>query len=302
MVHRLPFITGVVMLVIAGTLAFVVTNGDESRHAETPVADRGKGAKEQFQGAGASGAWQQESQAGDFRPEISSKPGRPSRSRAGVAGSPERAQATLRTNLKVRVKPGHPRHEELEASANRIESFALRRLAQLTNDLELTADQQTRIFPILVRGTQSYDPGMQIVDGRGSNGSSKPVSEDTAADTKPLDPQQQQELLQEELDLPQAEALVNLSERDLMIWEELINDLTKQLDQATPGQVAAVTPTTPTQTPTSAPTTEPEPEREVTGGAGPSTPAAETPATGSETTTPPESHGGRNLFDLVPGG
>lgn len=285
------------MLVVAGTLTFVATSGDESAVAQTPGMNRGKTMNGQFGEADASGAWQQESPAGSFRADAPGNAGLIRRSRAAVAGSPENGQAELRTDLKVQVNPSHLRHKQLEANVGRVESFALRQLAQLTNDLELTPEQQGRIFPILVRGARSYEPGMQVVDNRSSNGSSNPVSESTA-DVKPLDPQEQQELLQQELDMPQAEALVKLSERDLMIWEELINDLTKQLDQATPGQVAEVTPTpssTPTPPPASTPAVEPEPEREVTGGSSPTTPATETPA------TPPESHGGRNIFDLLPG-
>ena len=291
------------MLVVAGTLTFVATSGDESAVAQTPGTNRTKGKNDQFGEAGAYGAWQQESPVGSFRSDLPGNSGLTRRSRTEAAGSTEKGQVELRTDLKVQVNPDHLRRKALEANVGKVESFALRQLAQLTSDLELTPEQQGRIFPILVRGARSYEPGMQVVDNRSSNGSSNPVSESTA-DVKPLDPQEQQELLQQELDMPQEEALVNLSERDLMIWEELINDLTKQLDQATPGQVAEVTPTpssTPTQTPASTPAVEPEPEREVTGGSNPTTPSTETPATGSETTTPPESNGGRNIFDLLPG-
>jgi hypothetical protein len=280
MVHRLPFITGVSMLVLAGTLAFVATSHDEAGSAATAGAARGNNLQE----AATPGAWPPEAQTRSLRSELPDQPGRASRPRASSENPAERNPATPRTDLKVQVMADHPRREELAAIAARVESSALRQLEKLTVDLDLTADQQTRIFPILVRGSQSYDPGMQIVDGRGSHGSSAP-----------LDPQQQQELLQQELDLPQAEALVNLSARDLMIWEELINDLTRQLDQATPGQVAVAPPP---------PAVDPEPEREVTGGG---TPADEPPATSSEPPPvvppppPPESHGGRDVFDRVPG-
>ena len=287
------------MLMLAGTLAFVVTNHDEDGRVETPGADRAKWANEETREAGASSAWQGEHPSGGPLHEAPDKPGRPSRVRVGSDRPLSGGQAKLRTDLKVQVKPGHPRHEELAASASRVESSALRHLEQLTTNLDLTAEQQTRIFPILVRGAQSYDPGMQIVDGRRSNGTSTPVGEDTAA-AEPLAPERQQELIQEELDPQQADALVNLSIRDLMIWEELIGDLTRQLDQATPGQVAEVTPAPPpAQTPT--PPVEPVPQPGATGGTGPSTPTTESPATGSENPTPPASHGGRNLFDLVPG-
>ncbi|MEK7953452.1 hypothetical protein [Luteolibacter soli] len=283
------------MLVLAGTVTFVVTHGDAAggMEAGTSRTNRGKSAKEEF---ATSGAWQPESQASGARSAGSGKSSRPNRPRADRNTPSGPAAAELRTDLKVQVKPGHPRHDELLASASRVEAHALRQLAKLTGELDLTSDQQTRIFPILVRGAQSYDPGMQIVDGRGSNGSSKPASENIAdakpaADTKPLDSKQQQEALQEQLDLPQANALANLSSSDLMIWEELIDDLTRQLDQATPGQVAEVTPV-PTQAPASTPSV--DPGQPATGaGDSPATPAADPP-------TPPESHGGRNLFDLIP--
>ena len=277
------------MLVLAGTLAFVVTHRDVDGHAARPGKDRGRPSKEGFREEGRSGPWLQDSQAGALRP---TSPGKPGGSRSNSDRHLAGTQPKLRSDLKVQVKPGHPRQQELEASAGRVEAYALRHLDQLTHDLDLTAEQQTRIFPILVRGAQSYDPGMQIVDGRGSNGTSTPLSDDTAA-AEPLEPERQQELIQEELDPGQADALVNLSIRDLMIWEELIDDLTRQLDQATPGQVAEVTPATLTPPPA----VDPAPTSGSTGEIAPTTPAAETPAADS---APPQSSGGRNLFDLIP--
>jgi hypothetical protein len=274
------------MLVLAGTLAFVVTNRDEDGQAATPGTGDGWRSNDGTREAGNSVAWSQKSQAGDFRSSPSGKPDRPGRITVGPDHHPAGGQARLRTDLKVQVEPGHPRHEELLANASRVETSALRHLEQLTNDLDLTTEQQSRIFPILVRGSQSYEPGMQIVDGRGSNGTATPVSEDVAA-AEPLAPERQQELIEEELDPRQADALVNLSIRDLMIWEELIGDLTKQLDQATPGQVAEVTPV-------------PAPQPGSTGGTPPGTPAAEAPAAGNEAPTLPESNGGENIFDLFP--
>jgi hypothetical protein len=269
--HRLNFISGVVMLVVAGTLVFVVTQGDEparesaGARSSSKAAARKAGTRDSQRLSPIAGEGMHPTPAGG-------------RSTSALQSS---TTSALRKDLKVEVDAAHPRRQELEQRAQLVESFALRRLGVLTEQLDLTAEQQARIFPVLVRGSQSYDPVMRIVSG--SQARSAPTGGEIASEA-PLDKPQEQELVQKELDTEQSDELIERTIGDLLIWEEIIGGLTRQLDQAVPGEIAEVVP-----------------ERGMTAlpGQEPQQPVEEVPAEETDSTTPPDSHGGRNLFEQL---
>ncbi len=256
MANRLNFITRVVMLVVAGTLVFVVIKTDYR-----PAASEEAHAPEKS-----------ERDPGRVRVELR-KPRQeaPLERREAFPGiamgqMPMPRPGELRSDLRVQVAM---EHGDLEERAQRVEAFALRRLGRLTEQLDLTAEQQRRIFPVLVRGSQSYDPRMRIVSGSQAH---PLTSAEDPSSTAPVDKSREQALVQGELNAAQSEEMVNESIRDLLIWEEIIDGLANDLDRATPGQVDGV-------------------PQNGTAGA----PATETPA--ADPAVPLESHGGRNLFD-----
>ncbi len=260
------------MLVVAGTLVFVVTHDDESateaagvRSSRKPVIRTTSTRDLQSPSPFAGGAIRSVTDG-----------------REGTSTLQSSTTAALRKDLKVEVDTAHPQRRELEQRARLVESFALRRLGVLTEQLDLTAEQQARIFPILVRGSQSYDPGMRIVSG--SHARSAPA-EGEAASEAPLDKPQEQELVQKELDTEQSDELIERTIGDLLIWEEIIGGLTRQLDEAIPGEIVEVVP-----------------ERGMTAlpGQEPQQPVEEVPVEETDSTTPPDSHGGRNLFEPDP--
>lgn len=270
------------MLVVAGTSVFFVVQRDRppggldspARHDETRDAPHGRG-------------------GGKIRPASYERPraayrGTPAADASAASRSnPRRGPARetksgLREGLKVEAPANHPRREELRRHARAVEAYAKRRLAVMTEQLDLTGEQQEKIFPLLVRASRSYDPGMRVVSG--SHASPLPVAEVPA--TTPLDRSSEQELVQKELDAWQEDELIERRIGDLLIWEEIIGDLARQLDTATPGEIVEAAP-------------EPEPERATTGGGMSPDPAVTPPASGGETTDPPDSRGGRNLFDEV---
>lgn len=258
MLHRLNFITRVVMLVVAGTLVFVVT-----RTEEAPAAGEEAHAPAPEKSPRDSGRLHVENR----RPRPDSAFDRRDAFRGtAIAEVPMLRPGELRSDLRVQVSVEHG--GDLEERAQRVEAFAMRRLGMLTEQLDLTAEQQARIFPIFVRGSQSYDPRMRIVAGS----QARPLTsvEDPSAAT-PVEKSQEQALVQKELSSAQSDELVNESIHDLLIWEEIIDGLAADLDRATPGQVDEA------------------PQNGTTG-----TPATEAPA---EPAVPLESHGGRNLFD-----
>lgn len=263
MSQGLNFISGVVMLVVAGTLVFVVTREDEASAAagneayapEKSPRDWGTEIKRpRFEGRTA---------------RAEAVPGRPEVMRGAADGGARALKpGQLRSDLRVLVGGANLQHGDLVESAERVEAFAMRRLGMLTEQLELTSEQQARIFPILVRGSQSYDPRMRIV----SDSQARPLADNSSS--APVDKSQEQALLQQELSSAQSDELVNQSIRDLLIWEEIIDGLANQLDQAKPGQVDET------------------PQNGTTGG-----PELEGPTEDvTEPAAPLESHGGRNLF------
>lgn len=263
------------MLVVAGTSVFFVVQRDQPSDNRDPLARHSEDGQKVPSGK---------------RPAFYEHPRTTIRSIDAVDRLSETRPRSMREtkqnpreDLRVEVAANHPRRGELQQQARAVESYARRRLAVMTEELELTDEQQAKIFPLLVRSAQSYDPGMRVIQG--SHASPLPTTE-APATTEPLDRSQEQELVQKELDGDQEDELIERKIGDLLIWEEIIGDLTRQLDSAIPGQIVEVEP-------------EPEPERATTGGGMPSDPAVTPPASGSETTDPPDSRGGRNLFDEV---
>ena len=276
MYQRMNFITGVVMLVVAGSLVFVVTQSGqlapETSDASPPpkAASRERTALESPRSPVTS--------AGELRRfQPATGASAPARLAGGQARHGAKAPKALRPDLKVEVNAANPRREELEERAKLVESFALRRLGVLTEQLELTDEQQARIFPILVRGSQSYDPGMRIVSGSHARPAPR---EGEVASSEPLEKPQENDLVQKELNPAQSDELIERSIGDLLIWEEIIGGLTRQLDQAVPGEIGDI-----------------PPERGMTAVPGLEGPVEEVPAVESDPATPPESHGGRNLFE-----
>jgi len=225
MSHRLNFITGVAMLIVAATLAAFI--GLRSPALPEPLAA--------------------DSDGGTGRREIPSRPA--AERRLPV----EQKTGVMDAGFGVRIDPQTPDHQELEALAKQVESHALARLDRMTRELQLSVDQQRRIFPKLVQGSQSYHPAMQIV-GSGpylppADESGALVGDGLAGIEAELDPLQQDELLESSLS-------------DLLLWQEIISNLERQLDQQTG--------------------------------------ADEGPAQVEPEVVPESSGGGRNLFNLVP--
>jgi len=246
MTHRLHFITGLAMLVLAATLAFTVSRRSASqdqasaRHVAAPPPRPAAS-----------------SPAASALPPMSTGPG---------ISSPRRIQALSPAvnplppgELQVTIDPAHPRHAELAESANRVERHARERVAALTRALDLTPAQQRRIFPIVARSSDSYDPAMSVLTGTTH-----------AASAPPLDGSESQALLHQELEPGQQDELVEHSIADLMLWEEIIGNLMRQLEQADANPAAAAT-----------------------------APPQSEPAPTEPTSPPPPSRGGRNLFDAT---
>jgi hypothetical protein len=261
------------MLVVAGSLVFVVMDRGQPDGSQAPKAPfRGRMDQDARRTPIALAG-----QPHRFQPAAGANA--PARLAGGQSRHAVQAPKTLRQDLKVEVNAADPRRDELEQRAKLVESFALRRLGILTEELELTDEQQARIFPIFVRGSQSYDPGMRIVSG--SQARPAPQEGDVAS-SAPLEKLQEHNLVQKELNPAQSDELIDRSIGDLLIWEEIIGGLTRKLDEAVPGEVGDL-----------------PPERGMTAVQGLDGPVEEVPATGGDPAAPPESHGGRNLFEQL---
>ena len=200
--QRLNFIMGVALLIVAATVAMVITlrpvapedvaGSAEPRDGDRPGADAG------------------EFRAGESPAAMPTR-GRESLAEAGLA-APQR--------FTVGVPDGHPEAAALGPKAARVEEFANTRLDQLTARLDLTADQRRKLFPILARTSESYHPAMQIagvVDGA-------PALSGAAGDaalTEVLVPGQQDQLVEHAI-------------TDSVLWQEIIAGLQRQLEAQTP--------------------------------------------------------------------
>jgi hypothetical protein len=190
MKHRLNIITGGAMLIVAATMAgFVVLRGLDAPAPQAAVGHP------------------------KAAPGVASGPGAARRS---VAGQESRAAIP---QFGVRVDPRDPDHLKLEALAKQVESHALAQLARMTEELQLSTDQQRRIFPKLVQDSQSYHPSMEIV-GAGPYGPAVGGGVGLGDLAPELDPLQQDELLESSLD-------------DVLLWREIIANLERQLEQQT---------------------------------------------------------------------
>lgn len=191
MKHRLNFITGVAMLIVAATMAvFVVVRDPDVSAPQTA--------------------------AGDPKAEPGGGVSRPAPAQRSATN--QEPKSAMR-EFGIRVDPLDPDHSKLQVLAKQVESHALAQLARMTEELQLSADQQRRIFPKLVQDSQSYHPSMQII-GAGPYGPAVGGGVGFGDLAPELDPLQQDELLESSLD-------------DLLLWREIIANLERQLEQQT---------------------------------------------------------------------
>jgi hypothetical protein len=136
-----------------------------------------------------------------------------------------------------------PTNEELVVSAQRIEKHATRELERLAQLLDLTEEQQDRIFPLLARSSTAYHPALAIQVGNSETSDSSDLSTDSVAgepstaessdSSEPLLAKEADEEIHDLLTDEQQDALEDeLIEEDLW-WSEIVADLEDELDEST---------------------------------------------------------------------
>ncbi len=208
---RLNFICGIVLVAIALTLAVAI--GSRSTDETPPTKS--------FAFAEPSERTSARTPATRHGPsETGSRPG---------AWSPESSGRTAdrsRERWRIEIDPSHPEPAELAAQARQVKRYADGRLANLTSKLGLDPAQEQRILPLLARSSQSYDPAMRIV---ASGSAAEPAAGDS-----PLDGGEAARLIGEELQPEQRSAWIEDSLDDMLLWQEIIDNLTRRLDQLPP--------------------------------------------------------------------
>lgn len=182
---------GVALLIFASTLAVFLTMRVSSGDAEAENAQRSESSSR-------------------IEPTPSPR-SHPSRSSKG-----EVPQAVFT----VSVPADHPRRDELIIAAREVEEEANDNLAQLSRQLDLSAVQRERLFPILARSSDSYDPSF-IVAGTVPGTSALVGEAGKEAVHKVLDPEQQDQLMEEEMN-------------NIILWQEIIDTLEKRLEEEAP--------------------------------------------------------------------
>ena len=120
----------------------------------------------------------------------------------------------------VNVPAGHPQHAQLTARAREVEAQAKSELAKFTKRLDLTGEQQRRLFPILARSSEKYDAAMRISG--------------YAAGAPPLAGSAGREEFNEVLEPTQRDQLVEDAITDQLLWQDIIGKLRQRLDEQTP--------------------------------------------------------------------
>jgi hypothetical protein len=223
--NRMTFITGVALLVVAATLAITITlrpppaklTGDSvpqgSRAREIPAQDRGA-----------------------FHEQ-----------RTAVRRSERPSVQTEQQWFSVAVPEEHPERPTLVAKAAKVESYAVRRIEELDRQLDLSLDQQRRLFPILARSSENYDSAMRIsgiAPGTPSliaavrtpasaAGAGTPAPAAAAAELA-LAAAAVEAAIQGELDPKQQDERIEISVNDMALWEEIIDGLQRKLEEQTP--------------------------------------------------------------------
>ena len=140
-----------------------------------------------------------------------------------------------------------PTADELKLAAERIEARANRELARLTRLLELTEEQQDRIFPLLARSSTAYHPALAIQVGDAEAGDptdlppQEKVTTDAEPDADPGEPLLAKKAADEEifdvLTDDQKEAYEEELVDDDLWWTEIIDDLEDELDEVVASEV-----------------------------------------------------------------
>lgn len=137
------------------------------------------------------------------------------------------------TELTVSVPPNHPRREALNEQAAKVAAYANQSLERLHRQLDLTEEQRARLFPMLAKTSQYYDPEMTLGGAPG------------LTDT---DPTAVRDAIWEALEPAQRDEWVESSVSDMMLWREIFEGLIRQLELATPVPADLVPAAEPTDT------------------------------------------------------
>lgn len=201
--QRTSFILGVALLVVAGTLAVAITF---RRPAPASLSDN----------------------ASSSAPAAGSSTARP-RGSFQAGHDPSSAKATPRTSepprFSVSAPDDHPDRELLAERARKVEAEAQRQLERLTEQLMLTGEQRRRLFPILARTSEDYDPAMTI----SGHPAGAPRLTGWTGDRE----------FNEVLEPPQRDQLIEDAMADAALWQEIIGKLQRRLDEQTPRVPAA---------------------------------------------------------------
>ena len=209
--QRTSFILAVALLVVATTLAVTITL---RKPADESLASSQEAPKQRYQARPHYSARGNTSFTGDRKKSESRRAPRESIAEA----------------FSVRVPTDHPRKSQLTEQAQAVEAEAKSELAKFTERLDLTGEQQRRLFPILARSSAKYDAAMMISGQVGA---------------PPLVGNAGNEEFNEVLEQPQRDQLMDDALADQLLWQDIIGKLRERLDEQTPQVPEATDPVEP---------------------------------------------------------
>ena len=200
--QRISFVLGVALLVVAATLAMAITLR-KPPEGEALASENSS------------------------RYQSRSRPGRSANQAfASHSSSPKKSQngrashGTITESFSVSVPANHPGQPLLVQRSREVEAEANSQLEEFTKRLELTGEQRRRLFPILARSSEKYDPAMKI------SGQTPGAS--------PLIGSAGNQEFNDVLDPPQRDQLVEDAITDQLLWQDIIGKLRQRLDEQTP--------------------------------------------------------------------
>ena len=166
--------------------------------------------------------------------------------------------AATNPQFSVKIPTEHPAAQQLMSMAMRVQAHANRNLDRLTKQLELSEEQREKLFPILARSSESYDPAMLISEASAPEASEtselaiqETLNPEASATASALTPETGELAIQEILEPEQQEERIDHALTDSLIWQEIIAGLERQLAEQSPQTTPAeITPPLPEPAPT----------------------------------------------------
>jgi hypothetical protein len=288
--NRSTFIVGAAALITAVFVAITITfRGPATQVASSLGTPSGQPVpKADFHRNPTAFAAERPSSLDSIRAQARSRPenAAPFRPNSGISSRPGEA-VSVSINPKLLAEATPEQRKQLIRVAKEIQNQAAGELQMLTEQFDLTEQQQAKIFPLLVQAAPGFGPGIDIgginlIDGIDS-ATGSPVDGSEILET----PDAVEDAIFNELDPEQQDDMIEVAIDNQSWWSEIVDQLENDLDAAIGEPVVAAL-------------LEGEGASEEESSVRSTTEPIPYDASGQPIdTSEPEAHQGGNVFDLI---